>query len=68
MTASWIITETATGRAVLETWQASVAAKVNRDRYTVTPANGASDAPATPSPPSLPAWPGSFWKPKHATA
>ena len=37
-TASWIITEKATGRAVLETWQASVAAKVNRDLYDVTPA------------------------------
>ena len=37
MTASWVVTDKATGAAVLETWQASVAAKVNRDRYDVTP-------------------------------
>ena len=35
---SWIITRKSTGEAVLETWQASVAAKVNRAAYDVTPA------------------------------
>lgn len=32
---SWVIVNKATGRAVLEVWQASVAAKVNRAAYDV---------------------------------
>lgn len=32
---SWIITETLTGKPVFETWNQSVASKVNTDRYTV---------------------------------
>lgn len=34
-TASWVIVSRATGRAVYETYQASVAAKVNTDAYEV---------------------------------
>jgi len=32
---SWIVTRTATGEAVLETWSRKVADAINRDRYTV---------------------------------
>jgi hypothetical protein len=32
---SWIITRTSDGRAIFETYSAAVAAKVNRDAYTV---------------------------------
>lgn len=32
---SWIVTDSATGRAVLETFSPKVAAAINRDRYTV---------------------------------
>lgn len=36
---SWIIVERDTGRAVLETWRASVVAKVNTARYEVLTAH-----------------------------
>jgi hypothetical protein len=36
-TASWVIVDRATGSAVLETFRASVAAKVNTERYEVVP-------------------------------
>ena len=32
---SWIVSDRATGIAVLETFQRSVAEKINQDRYTV---------------------------------
>lgn len=32
---SWVVTRKADGRVMRETWNASVAAKVNRDAYTV---------------------------------
>lgn len=35
--ASWVIVEIATGKAVLETYQASVAAKVNTAKYRAVP-------------------------------
>jgi hypothetical protein len=36
-TASWVIVERATGKAALETFSASVADKVNREKYDVLP-------------------------------
>lgn len=36
-TASWVIIEKATGKAVLETYSASVAAKVNVAKYEAVP-------------------------------
>jgi hypothetical protein len=36
-TVSWVIIETATGRAVLETYQKSITEKVNTDKYLVIP-------------------------------
>lgn len=35
--ASWVIREKSTGRAVLEVWSASVAAKVNTAKYEAVP-------------------------------
>jgi hypothetical protein len=36
-TASWVIVDKATGRAVFETFRASIADKVNTTRYEVVP-------------------------------
>lgn len=36
-TASWVIVDKVTGKAMLEVWQASVAAKVNTDKYRAVP-------------------------------
>jgi hypothetical protein len=36
-TASWVIVETATGRAVMETWQPAIVEKINREKYHATP-------------------------------
>jgi len=35
--ASWVVVRKSTGQAVLETYDKRVAAKVNRDAYTVLP-------------------------------
>ncbi len=36
-TASWVIVDKATGKPVLETFRASIAVKVNTDRYEAVP-------------------------------
>lgn len=37
MSASWVIVDKATRKAVFETWNANVAARINADRYEAVP-------------------------------
>jgi hypothetical protein len=34
---SWVIVETATNRPIIETWQASIIPKINREKYHAVP-------------------------------
>ena len=34
---SWVVIETATNQAIMETWQPSILAKINRERYHAMP-------------------------------